>query len=388
MVGPDDDPVAFESGFAGRARGELGVVAEEEESIESELPGQAAEVAVRALGDLSELAHLAEHGVARAGGVEAGQRLERVSHRLRVRVVGVVDHEHVVREGTRLHPARDAAMGGEAFGDGLEGDPRREGPARGGERVVDDRRREPGDLDLAVSEGRFEPEGVGAFVEEAFSTRAEICRGASTEGEYTRLGPVGLGESEGLVAVHDRSSARRERHEKVALLQCDVFARTEELDVGRPHVREDADRGLRDGGEGGDLVSMVHAHLHDGEAVLVAAAQERERHSELVVEVAAGREGRSRDGQDPGAQLLRRGLAIAAGDPDERTLEAFAVAPREGGERRRRVVDVDQEAVGPRDRLLDSIHLYERAGCPAPHHVAEETMCVVIGAYDRDEEIP
>ena len=60
VIGRDDDPVVVESRLAGSARGALGVIAEQEETVESELAGEASELFVGGGGGVPELAHLTD----------------------------------------------------------------------------------------------------------------------------------------------------------------------------------------------------------------------------------------------------------------------------------------------------------------------------------------
>ncbi len=139
--------------------------------------------------------------------------------------------------------------------------------------------------------------------------------------------------------VDDGAALGGDRREQVALLERDVLAAAEEFDVGRADVREHADRRLRDLGEAGDLAAMVHPHLDHRVGVVRFAPQQRERHAEVVVQVAAGREGRAAFHQDAGAELLGRRLAVASGDRDQRPVEGAPVSSGEIGERLRRVLD-------------------------------------------------
>ena len=59
-----------------------------------------------------------------------------------------------------------------------------------------------------------------------------------------------------------------------------------------PALFTSATVGPRELREVADLAQMVHAHLDHRVAVLVAQAQQRERHADVVVEIAGGGEHR------------------------------------------------------------------------------------------------
>ena len=78
-----------------------------------------------------------------------------------------------------------------------------------------------------------------------------------------------------------------------------------------------ADVGPRQLGRVRDLAEAAHAHLDDGVAMPVVQAAQRQRHAEVVVEVAFGLEhrvGARRRRQDRRDHLLGRRLAVRAGD--------------------------------------------------------------------------
>jgi hypothetical protein len=85
---------------------------------------------------------------------------------------------------------------------------------------------------------------------------------------------------------------------------------------GRPHQR----RQLR------DLAGVVHAELDDAGAVRFAQAQQGQRHADVVVQVALGREGSIAvsGAQDRRDHLRDGGLAVAAGHRHQRQRETRA----------------------------------------------------------------
>ena len=135
------------------------------------------------------------------------------------------------------------------------------------------------------------------------------------------------------------------------------------------------------------FVPVVHAHFDDGEDVFIAAAQQGQGDAEVVVQVAAGREGGADGFEDAGAELLRRGLAVAARDADQRARIGLTVAAAEVGEGTRGVRDLDDEGAAGDEGVLAPAALDHHARDPACEDFEDEAMGVVIRSNDRDEEL-
>ena len=107
-----------------------------------------------------------------------------------------------------------------------------------------------------------------------------------------------------------------ERREHLALGAGDAGKVAETLEVLVAGVGDERDRGLRERGERGDLARVIGAHLDHRVAVRGLEAEQRQRHADVVVEVAAGRERRARAGEDRREQFLGGRLAVAAADAE------------------------------------------------------------------------
>jgi len=98
-------------------------------------------------------------------------------------------------------------------------------------------------------------------------------------------------------------------------------------------VVDQGDSRLDDAGQVGDLAGMIHTQLDHGIAMLGAQAKQRQRQADVIVEIAACRQPAvltRRRGQDGGQHLGDGGLAVAAGNGDDRNVEA---RPPTGGRR-------------------------------------------------------
>ena len=89
--------------------------------------------------------------------------------------------------------------------------------------------------------------------------------------------------------------------------------------------------GLGHGGQLGYFTRVVHTQLHHSNSVAAAKAQQRERHTNVVIEVALrGQHGLGLPGAQDGRNHLRdRGLAIAAGDGNHGQLKLRPPACRQ-----------------------------------------------------------
>jgi hypothetical protein len=112
-------------------------------------------------------------------------------------------------------------------------------------------------------------------------------------------------------------------------------------------------RGLRDARQHGDLARVVHAQFDDRGLVRCAQLQDRQRHADVVVQVAGRRVRRvaERGTQDGRDHLRDGGLAVAAGDRDHRAREAPAPSGGQRLQRRQRIVDEDPGDAGLGDAM-------------------------------------
>jgi hypothetical protein len=136
----------------------------------------------------------------------------------------------------------------------------------------------------------------------------------------------------------DGAAAGRQCADDLAVLARHGLDRGHELLVLALRVVDEGHGGRGHGGQRRDLARVVHAQLDHGDAVrervVMPQAQERQRHADLVVEVAlGGQRSITRPthvgAQDAGDHLRDRGLAVGAGDGDQR--DAVLAAPA-GGE--------------------------------------------------------
>jgi hypothetical protein len=72
-----------------------------------------------------------------------------------------------------------------------------------------------------------------------------------------------------------------------------------------------------------DLAQVIRAHFDDRVTMFVGQLQQRQRHADVIVQIAAGAD-----------QFLGRGLAVAAGHTDDGNVELPAPFTRECRQRR------------------------------------------------------
>ncbi len=180
---------------------------------------------------------------------------------------------------------------------------------------------------------------------------AHVGVGAAAEGQHARPGAGGHGRDAVVVGVEDGQTLRGQRLDQLALGLRGGLQRAELARVGGPHDELDPDVGARDPAQLRDVAEAAGPHLHDEGARAGVGAQHGERGADLVVEAAAGGDDRPVEHvpEDGGQQVLRRRLALRAGDPhDERALplpaQALQDARREAPQRGDAVLDEDQAA--------------------------------------------
>ena len=272
------------------------------------------------------------------------EHAQRHFHRLWVRIVGVVDQHDVARQVDALEPSVRGLEAGEARGERLERGARGLCGGRGGERVHERRFAEPGDAGGDASRRRHELEREAAGMQLAHLLRAHIRTRLAAEAHDGRVRAPR--EPETVIEGDDGGGVRGESCEQIALLERDRLARAQMLDVRAAHVRDHAHARLHDRRERRDLAAVVHPDLDHHAAVVFAAAQQRQRHAELVVQVALRLEAGCVQPEDRRTHVLGGGLAIAAGDRDHGSAEARAVTGRERPEGLGRVRDLDHTQLG------------------------------------------
>ena len=126
----------------------------------------------------------------------------------------------------------------------------------------------------------------------------------------------------------------------------------------------------------------VGAHLDHREPMRLGEAQQRQRHADVIVEVAARGQALARLPQDRCGHLLGGGLAVAAGDPDQ------------GSRERTRAMQLRRARALPAHprtticgRLIGCSALDHGAGRPKAAAAADELVAVEVRALERDEQL-
>ena len=138
-----------------------------------------------------------------------------------------------------------------------------------------------------------------------------------------------MGVEQRLPGGHDRRSARAQAGHELRLGRGDRLDRPHELEMDGRDGGDEADVGLGDRGELGDLTRSAHAHLEHERLGPGGRLEHRHGQPDLGVEVLAVRDRAQALGEHRGQDVLRRGLAHRAGDPDHGAAQG---APPPGGE--------------------------------------------------------
>ena len=115
---------------------------------------------------------------------------------------------------------------------------------------------------------------------------------------------------------HDRDAAGRQRGNELALRANDAVERLDELEVNRPDIGDDTDLGPSDLAELGDLAKSPHRELENADLAVGLQTAQRQRDADLVVEAPLVGDRTRRRCAKSGEQVLGRGLAHRARDPD------------------------------------------------------------------------
>ncbi len=324
------------------ARGRRALLAQREKHFDAPAPGMAADLVVQLAGRRADLAHVAHDEDAAAG--QRGEHIDRRAHRIRIGVVAVVDHRRAAVAPFALQASIDAVEVFEAAHDRRERHVGGQAGCRGGERVA-----------CVVLAGHRQLQFRGAERGDQLEPAAETVRMPAAmhvrgrreaEGHDAALAVHGAPEiGMRIVGIDDRDALVGQAGEDLALGAGHRVDRAETREVRALGVIDEGDRGAGETGQIVDLARAVHAHLDDRRMVRRMQLEQRQRHADVVVEVARCRQHRMLAeirAQDGGAHLLDGGLAIAAGDADQRDVEARAPVGGELAEGQPRVGDADQ----------------------------------------------
>ena len=127
----------------------------------------------------------------------------------------------------------------------------------------------------------------------------------------------------------------------------DFFQRTHALQMRALRIVDDSNRRLRECAQVSNLARLAHPHLDHGSAMKITQREQRQGHTDVVIQIAAGGEHRlltealmaGLGAQDRGAHLLDRGLAVATGHADQRQREARTPCARQGAEGKPTIVN-------------------------------------------------
>ena len=197
-----------------------------------------------------------------------------------------------------------------------------------------------------------------------------------------------------IVGIDHRHTLAAEPLVDRALLLRDLLHAAHALQVRALRVIDDRHRRLGQSSEIGDFARMVHAHLDHRGAVKVAQLEQGQRQADVVVQIAARGQHRllaeavptRLRTQDGGAHLLDRGLAVAAGDADQRHGKACAPGRGQRPEREPGVVHDQQRQRRIRVRCRPG-GIDHRRRCTGLGRGGNEIVAVEALAAQRDEEL-
>jgi len=332
------------------------------QAIDAALARVGADLPVEFRSLLAHFPHVAEQEELRAA--MRREHVDRGSHRIRIRVVAVVDELRSRAAGSALHASADRMERREAPRDRFEPRTRRQGARRRGadvQRVV-----------AAVGVQLYPCRALWSEQLDLASEMRELVAAAHLRGPVdAEVADAPAGEKpapitgEVVVGVDHADAVGPQRREYRAVLARDFGDAVHELLVLPLGVVDERHRRARDRGERGGLPGMIHPQLDHRRAVVLAEPEQCQRKADVVVEISLGRERvrlpevRPQDRRD---HFPDRGLAVRAADRDERDVEATAPVRREPSQRTARVVDHEQRqprVPDPRPRVF---HDHRRSG--------------------------
>ncbi len=189
-----------------------------------------------------------------------------------------------------------------------------------------------------------------------------------------------------VVVVEDPDRVLPHAREQLALCRGDVVERLEVGQMRSRDVCQDSDVRVGDLGEPRQLAVVAHPHLQHRDLVHGLQLEQRERAAVQVVEVSPrGVNGEGRLEHLP-RHLLGRGLARGAGNRHHLHRQPAAHPGCEILQRAQRVAHHDRRRGRTPGRQRGDVRDHETRGT-LRRHVGDETMSVVVGSDDGEEQI-
>jgi hypothetical protein len=386
-VASNDCPLLGQAGSAGCGDGFVGVFTQREQEVDSELGGEFTGGAVRFAGRGSEFAHVADDGEAPAAFGKLRQKLQRGPHRLRIRVVGVIDQCRATREQHGDQPSGDGTMARQAGRYLVERRARCQSSRRRRQGVAPGGFAEAGHLDRDPARIRDEFELPAAVAAGSRVQGAYVGVRTGSEAQHPCRSPRGLRGNGRIVCVQHRDGILAKCGDQIAFFACDLLAAPQVLDVRGANVCEQAHRWLGDVGEPCDFAAVVHSELHHHAFVRLLASQQGQWEAELVVEVPLVLQAGRRHRQNCSAHLLRGRLPVASGNGHHRPREAGSMPLGEFAQGDGGVVHTNHGQVVRNRRGKVAPVFDQQSGGPRSTGGGEEGVGVVGGPDDRDEEV-
>ncbi|MDT4829024.1 hypothetical protein FQZ97_624320 [compost metagenome] len=265
-----------------------------------------------------DLAHVAQYEDTRAA--DARQHVDGHANRVGVRIVGVVDEQRTVTHFLVLHAAGDRAETRQCAHRAVQRHPCGDGAGDGRQRIAQVVQTGHRQRQIGGADRRHDPAARGVHVGQDL-LRVDVQAWLQAEAQHAaRLGQGIPDRRVRFVARIDGNAVVGQRGDCSAVLVRHRFHAMHEflmLALGIGHQRH---RGRRHGRQLRDLAGMVHAQFEHGGPVLRTQAQQRQRHADIVVEVAGGGQAArlaTPIGQHGRNHFLGRGFAVAAGHRDD-----------------------------------------------------------------------
>ena len=273
----------------------------------------------------TEFGHLTEHDPLAT--LQLLQHFDAGMHGARVRVVRVVDEPGTLWRLLELQTALDRLDCTQSRDDVIELHASRCGGRGRAERVGNVVLAGEIELDGRAPKRTFECEAR----EEAFGADLgahvqgrEVGTGGQTEAHDFRFRQPAPHRGERVVRVDDGGARGCEPFHHLAFGARRAFDGPKPFEMLGAGVRDEADRRTRDLHERRQLAGMIGAHLDHRETMLRFQTKQRQRHADVIVEVAARGEAFTRFAENRRGHLLDRRLAVTSRDSDHRHRELCA----------------------------------------------------------------
>ena len=360
--------------------------AHRDQEVEPGRRSRATRLTMERFGVRAELEHLAEHGDLAGASARSRHGVEHLPQRRRTGVVRIVDERDAPGQPEQLAAMRRRLQTTRGLYDLRHRNFELDRDGRRGQHIrqvaqAEERRDQRGRTRRRLELGRRAVETAVLDVR-----RSDIGCGIDAECHDLAEKPLGPGHDPRIVGVGDEHVLGVSGLENFGFRVGNRLGRLEEAEMGVANIGPHADVRFRDADQRANLSRMVHAQLDDSDLRPGPQLEQRERQTDVVVEIPLVPEDAITRRQKLRGDFLGRRLSGTSGDRHDPGARPASYLARDVLQAARRVIDSNHHP-GRRLQWLRLVPRQHDGPCPARHRFGDEVVPVEPFAPDRYETI-